>query len=266
MARFDTTAPVVEQRRAGRGMYLITLEAPEIAGACAPGQFCMLDVRTGCARDPLLRRPLSVHAVTPPGRVQFLYRQVGRGTGILSRRREGDSVGVLGPLGRGFSLGHTGPCVLVGGGMGAAPLLFLARELARTSARVHVVLGARCAEEIPRMDAFSADAGAVAAATEDGSLGLRGLVTDLLARELRGFEAPPRLFACGPWPMLRAVHLMAREGGLSCEVSLEARMACGTGLCLGCAVAATGGGGYLHVCTHGPVFPSGEVDWDACRE
>ncbi|WP_309474795.1 dihydroorotate dehydrogenase electron transfer subunit [Dissulfurirhabdus thermomarina] len=262
-ARFDLDAPVLDHRPVAPGIHELTVEAPGVAAAARPGQFCMLAPAAADARDPLLRRPLSIHRVADGGRVVFLYRVVGRGTALLAARRPGDLVRVLGPLGRGFTPG-AGPAVLVGGGMGIAPLLFLAERLPAGHGHA-VVLGARTAAELPGLDRFEAAGHRLLVATEDGSLGEKGLVTGILEgllEEAAGGDGPA-LFACGPWPMLRAVREAAAAKRLPLQVSLETRMACGVGLCLGCAVPRPSGEGYHHVCREGPVFDAEAVSWEA---
>lgn len=256
MASFDIAASVVSNEALRGGFFLLGLHAPEISRAALPGQFCMVRTTQEGGTDPLLRRPFSIHDVTGDT-ILFLYRVVGRGTRILSAFRPGDLIKILGPLGPGFfeDLPGTSP-VLVGGGLGIAPLLFFARTLA---SRARVILGARTSGELGRAGAFAAFSHDIQVATEDGSLGEKGLVTNLLVGCLDAVSTPV-VHACGPWPMLSAVARIARDRNVPCRVSLEARMACGTGLCLGCAVPSSAGG-YLHVCKEGPVFDAELVDW-----
>lgn len=249
------------------GIFKLEFIAPSLAALAQPGQF--LHIRCSEGNDPLLRRPISIHAVDRDrGRVSILFQVVGRGTALLARQKTG-LLDVMGPLGRGFTTGNhdfngTGSIAVVGGGIGAAPLFFLLQELARCSdpARVKVLLGARSAdqilvkEEIENMGFFTE------LATDDGSAGYRGPVTELLLRRLP--EGVSYIYACGPAPMLKAVCALLGEAGIPGEVSLEERMACGVGACLSCAcqVKAEGGGThYRRACVDGPVFPAGEVVW-----
>ncbi len=259
--RSDILADVIGQVQICPDVFLLTLRADEIAEAASPGQFCMVEVRSHGDMDPLLRRPLSIHRVVGGGEIEFLYRVVGHGTYLLSQHCPGDRLYVLGPLGHGFQIVPGCPAILVGGGLGSAPLLFLAEELARDM--VTVILGAPTKEELLCVEQFTAIGHQVLLATEDGSMGRHGLVTDVLSEVLsHGPDPRSCIFTCGPWPMMRAVYDMAHKRGLSCQVSLEARMACGIGLCLGCAVRRQDGQGYLHVCTEGPVFDAERVSWE----
>jgi dihydroorotate dehydrogenase electron transfer subunit len=268
MARRDITATVTAQTSPVTGIYLMGVSAPKIAAQARPGQFCMLQT-VGNIHDPLLRRPLSIHRTEADGTVHFLYRKTGRGTELLSMLKAGDSVKILGPLGNGFNWNQDIRCILVGGGMGIAPLLFLADSMAQKDGDIIVILGAATAGELACLDSFRAvcRANRLRTATEDGSLGHRGLVTDLLNHALENQEqaetgAGTTVMACGPWPMMKAVANICASRNIRCQVSLEAHMACGTGLCLGCAVpTANSAGGYIHVCKEGPVTDAKNIKW-----
>jgi dihydroorotate dehydrogenase electron transfer subunit len=259
LARYDIDAEIIKNERLSGGVFLMTILAPEIARAARPGQFCMLSVNGNLRSDPLLHRPLSIFDAKGTGEVLFLYKIVGRGMDILSQKGGGDFLNAIGPLGRGFRLDYNGHHILAGGGMGMAPLHFLAKRL---EGAFSVTLGARTKDEIlPVMTIFEASAKRLLIATEDGSLGKKGLVTAMLEEELQ-VSGKGLIHTCGPWSMMRAVHNLAIKFETACEVSLEARMACGIGACLGCAVKKTSGG-YLHVCKDGPVTDSTEIDWEA---
>lgn len=299
-------ASVVGQWNTGGNIFLLTLSCPEIAAEARPGQFAHL--RCGNTLDPLLRRPLSIfQAEAQKGLLSFCYQVVGKGTQLLSKLQAGAQVDVMGPLGRGFDTEISGKRIgLVGGGMGIAPLVFLGRMLARHN-QVQGFWGTRTKELLPPLaDQFpSGDSGVEVAcgfpylvATEDGSAGRQGLVTGLLEEWLEQ-EPFDRLYACGPRPMLAAVHRLAQARGIPLQVSLEAVMACGVGACLGCtcekgpgdggagaegtgnpvhrvrhqdapnshAAAETSAGSLaaekrLKVCQDGPVFWAEEVRWD----
>lgn len=258
MTRYDIDAEIIKNERLSDDIFLMTAHAPDIAVAAQPGQFCMLSVNGNNRSDPLLRRPLSIFDTADNGDISFLYKVIGRGTAVLSQKKNGDSLKILGPLGKGFRLEHIGPRILAGGGMGVVPLHFLAKRL---KSSFSVILGAKTMNEIlPIMATFETSAMRLLVATEDGSLGERGLVTTLLEKELK-VHGRGLIQTCGPWPMMRAVHSLAIKFETACEVSLEARMACGIGACLGCAVKKCIGG-YLHVCKDGPVTDSTEIDWE----
>ena len=259
MPEFQEKAYLRQREDIAPGITRLTLHAPEIAGTAHPGQFVMVQVNGGM--DPLLRRPFSIHQVTAAGNIQLLFKVVGRGTTSLARLQPGDFIDCIGPLGRGFSLERRGRLCLIGGGMGIAPLYFLAKRLLQngvTAQRDYVLIGARNKNELARFADEFFDLGyMVKTATDDGSMGLHGFVPELLDLVLPQME---RIYTCGPFAMMRTCADKAREAGVSCQVSLETHMACGLGACLGCAVAGAGGG-YLHVCRQGPVFDAGEVAW-----
>lgn len=245
----------------------LVLAVPGWPGA-APGQFAMLSPgATGAASrfDPLLPRPMAVYRAAPePGgaAVEILYRVSGRGTRLLADARPGDRVRLVGPLGVGFPLPAAGQrALLVGGGTGIASLHELAAA-ARARGPVVVLLGARTAGDLMGREDFAALGVEVRLATEDGSAGRRGLVTGLLEEALAEPGAGRDLvYACGPTPMMRRAAEIAAAHGRRCVVSLENRMACGFGVCLGCAVPRAGGG-FALVCRDGPVLDADAVAWE----
>ncbi|NOZ85709.1 MAG: dihydroorotate dehydrogenase electron transfer subunit [Deltaproteobacteria bacterium] len=233
---------------------LLTLDAPEIAKLAVPGQFVMVKCTDGAC--PLLRRPISI-ASAREDKIFLLVQPVGTGTRWLCERKAGDSIDVIGPLGNGFTLPGAGENILVSGGLGAPPLLFLARILADMGKQAVSLLGAGSSSRLVLKNEMAAVCKDVFISTEDGSEGTKGLVTDLVSKLAP--KSTANIFACGPLPMLARVAEIAEKAS-SCQVSLEAKMACGYGACMGCAVPAANGG-YLHVCTQGPVFPSKLVMW-----
>ena len=249
------------------------VDGPEMAQNARPGQFAMLKIGAEENYDPLLRRPLSIHRTSKEkGTVDFLYKVTGRGTKLLAKKKAGERIKILGPLGRGFRIMDDTVPVLVGGGLGVAPLLFLAEEI---SGRKGVIcLGAVTRNQLLEIDKFRETGMEILVATEDGSLGLHGFVTEVLDRMFAGLDHASRqriqVLSCGPTPMLKAVKRVCDHYGANCQVSLEAFMACGSGLCLGCAVPAAprpsrkGGEGtdFLHVCKEGPVFQADQIDWE----
>lgn len=259
MVRHEIECNLIENRPIAQDIFILRLNAPQIAQLARPGQFCMLEV-SGCA-DPLLKRPLSIHDVAQSRtEISFVYRVVGKGTAILAQKKTGDRLKVLGPLGNGFSFSQNQKPVLVGGGLGIAPMLFLARTISQAKQATMVILGARSTSELISLEAFRTIDCALMLATEDGSIGNKGFVTSHL-KEVFATNKADKVFACGPMPMLKAVYEMAKEASISCEVSLETQMACGIGACLGCAVKSTRDTSYLHVCKEGPVFDAKDVLW-----
>ncbi len=241
----------------GPRFYHLTLQDAGTILRALPGQFVML--RAGRGTDPLLRRPLGVHSVK--GRTfSCLYEVVGPGTAWLSGLSKGDTVSVLGPLGSGFAYAKTGPQdVLVAGGMGVAPLLFLAQRLRKEGSEPLVLIGGRTKSHILCEKEFAAAKCRVRIATDDGSRGYRGYVSGLLEKELSRLAHPCRVFSCGPHPMLKAVAQVCAARNVPAQVSLEAHMACGIGACLGCVVETDSG--LQRVCHEGPVFEASRLKW-----
>ncbi len=261
--RFDIDARIEENIEIRPDIFLMRAYCPDIIKEARPGQFCMLKSGLIDSFDPLLRRPLSIHKTDrETGQLEFLYRIVGRGTKALSMQVKGQRVHILGPLGTGFKIREHEIPIMVGGGLGVAPLLFLAQELA--GRKGVLILGAVTKSQLLRLEPFKKTGLEILISTEDGSFGNRGLVTEVLDRLLVSLESDAKanvtVVACGPMPMLRAVYHLCEAHKVGCQVSLETIMACGSGLCLGCAVKAKNG--YLHVCKDGPCFDAYMLSWD----
>lgn len=243
----------------------LTFIAPDIAHKAVPGQFVM--VRTGKELDPLLRRPFSIHRLGDNGSLQILFKVVGKGTRLLSSMTKGQHLDVVGPLGKGFTIGEGEKCI-VGGGMGIAPLLFLAQGLLKknTPDNIKIMLGARTKSEVEMLkNDFTKLGLSVQVATDDGSYGHHGFVTDFLLQEFDQKGNDVNVLSCGPHPMLKKVATMCSEHNVDCQVSLETMMACGISACLGCAIKksrATNELSYFHVCKDGPVFNAGDIVWE----
>ena len=246
-------AQVLSQQELAEGVFRLWLEAPEIAGAAQPGQFVQVHVHQA---GVLLRRPLGVAELEPgKGALSLIYRRVGRGTEALSKLLPGESVNLLGPLGKGFHFKGS-KALLVGGGMGLSPLLCCAESLARAGKEAEVLMGGRTAAELFWQKLFEPYASKLHLTTDDGSLGVKGFVTTPLPKLLeRG--SYEEVAVCGPEIMMKGVADIVRQHGLPCEVSLEKRMACGLGACLSCSVDTAHG--RRKVCKDGPVFPAEEV-------
>jgi dihydroorotate dehydrogenase electron transfer subunit len=236
--------PIIEElarvfaiRRLG-AYHALSLVSPAIARAARPGQF--IEVRTGHRSTFMLRRPFSIHAIKRGGpgvgSVEIVFEVVGPGTAQLAEVRPHDQVAVIGPLGEPFGMPERPTnCVLVGGGYGTAPLFFLAEELRARRCRVDFVVGATTEARLFKvMDAKRASH-TLAVTTDDGSSGARGVVTDVLPEVLARGRAE-RVYACGPMPMLAAVSRVAAAARVLCEVAVEEKMGCGTGLCYSCVV------------------------------
>ena len=246
-------APVTEACDIAFGMKRITLMAREIAIQAKPGQFVMVGT---ASQGTILRRPLGVSGVDrEAGLIVLRFAVAGRGTAWLSERRPGDELQISGPFGRGFTVG-SGRHLLVGGGTGIAPLIFLKDEIDCSGGEAVMVAGAR--DSACLMESDMLVTGCVIA-TEDGSLGERGFVTGPVEKLMRDGKFDS-VSACGPVPMLKAVKDLAAKAGLPLEVSLESHMGCGTGACNGCTCKESEKDGrWAKVCKDGPVFPIGEV-------
>ena len=252
-------------RRITGDFHILELDWP--AGMAEPqaGQFVMVRTREGT--DPLWRRPLGVHDVRRIRGVvvlSLLFQVVGPTTRDLSGLAPGAKLDLLGPHGRGFRL-DAAEHWLVSGGRGVAPLFYVARILHRTGVPCRAFLGGRSAEHILRARELERLGCRVEIATDDGSLGRRGLVTALVERALERIAERRRagvmILACGPHGMLKAVAGIAAAKGVAARVSVDPLMACGRGLCLGCTV--PGREGYRLACQHGPVFNARDLDWSA---
>lgn len=261
----DVPAEVVENKEIAPGFRQMRLRAPELADAFRPGQFFQLDISEG-GGEPFLRRPFAPSEIDRNG-FAFVYAVVGRGTGIMAGLAIGDRVRVLAPLGNGYTPVEPGRSVaLVGGGCGGPSLGPLAKHLATAGVKTTVVLGAKTAGALLCRDTLARHSRHMVTATDDGSHGVAGTAIQAL-RDRLGAHLPDlaRIYACGPVPMLKAAAALARQHGIPCEVSLEERMACGFGACVGCVVEtkdADGGIAYRRVCHDGPVFDAAELAWD----
>jgi dihydroorotate dehydrogenase electron transfer subunit len=264
---------VVSNTEVSPGYYRMRLTAPREMLSSRPGQFIMVKVRD--AIDPLLRRPFGIYDLgSAPAEftggdelpyLEILYRVVGKGTAMLATLHHGDHLDILGPLGAGFEPGDpSDEKVLVGGGVGLAPLYYLAKKLAADS-RVRLFIGGKSKEDVLCVTEFERLGVETYVATDDGTLGASGLVTDVLERHLSEEGGAKTIFACGPMPMLKAVAEIAGRSRIPCQVSLEAYMACGMGACLGCVVKGREHNenrpDYRCVCKDGPVFDFQELQW-----
>ncbi len=245
------------------GHYRLTLHAPEIAQAAEAGQFCMLQVQDGLY--PFLRRPMCFETIQGDAFTVF-YKVEGEGTRLMSTLRPGQTINVQGPLGKPWPIDagfrrH----VMVAGGIGIATFPGLAAALQGAGAETpEIIIAARTAELLLCVEEFTQAGCRVHCATDDGSTGFHGYAGDLLRQLEPGGDT--RVYSCGPMPMMRAVHHVCMDTGADCLHSLEAEMACGDGVCLGCVVQAKveiEAERMVRVCYDGPVFPSQLIDWDA---
>jgi dihydroorotate dehydrogenase electron transfer subunit len=253
-------APIVSTLEIMPQTYLFRLSAPEIAAAARPGQFVMVR----CGKETILPRPFSIHSVEG-GEIVLLFSVVGKGTGWLAQLNKGDSLDIFGPLGNGYTIyPKSKNLLLVAGGMGIAPLRFLADVAAGEGKKVIIIQGASSADCLlpltPPQRLFNR--GMMPAsfqcvnATEDGSEGFKGLATRLIPHYLEGID---QIFACGPVPMYKAMSQMAELKNKPVQISLEIMMGCGMGVCYGCTIKTKNS--LKQVCKDGPVFEMGEVAW-----
>lgn len=258
---YQVKAKVLSNEKLSDAHYRIKLDVSQIAKSARAGQFVHMKCSPGY--DPLLRRPFSIHKCAQ-GRIDVLYQVVGKGTELLSQKRRGDQIDSLGPLGKGFEIEPAfNKIFIVGGGIGVAPLYMVAQEITRLGRgqEATVLLGAKNKELILAKDDFDRLNVEVMTATEDGSTGYRGLVSDLFQEFILSQTSPSvAVYTCGPVSMLRTIAELSRHRGFFCQVSLEQKMGCGLGACLGCVIRGTSG--YLRVCKEGPVFDAKEILWD----
>lgn len=276
----EQTVTIVANERDTDQYFRLVLRAPNVTPLIQPGQFA--HVRILPLRDALLRRPFSIFQVKDDT-FSILYKTVGKGTDVLSRMRAGEELSVIAPLGHGFTVPKPGgeTPLLVAGGYGMAAMFLLAQ---RSPQKGIVFVGGRRRVDILCEQDFAAIGWEVRVATEDGSLGEKGLVTQPLISELKhvsakGALAQRKLFACGPTPMLKAVGRLAEDFSLPCELSMDEHMCCGVGTCLTCVIKVKtgdsscraeaqtreGGWEYQRTCTEGPVFDSREIVWEETK-
>ncbi len=256
MKKYILDLTVKSNTRLHERYVLLKLTAEEELPAMVPGQFAELKVEN--SPTTFLRRPISINYVDrEKNEVWFLIQTIGDGTRALAGLKAGDTLNVVMPLGNGFTMpsGDTEKVLLVGGGVGTAPLLYMGKMMAEAGCRPHFLLGARSVGDLLETDMFR-ELGEVYLTTEDGTAGERGFVTQHSVWERERFD---RIATCGPKPMMMAVARYAKSRGISCEVSLENTMACGVGACLCCVENTTEG--HVCVCKDGPVFNINKLLW-----
>lgn len=285
--------PIRENVPLARDTYRLRLDDPILARTIRPGQFLMVRPGAEGADDPLLGRPFALYDVVLdaagcPTAVDLVYLVIGRGTACLARRKPGERLAVWGPLGNGFGPPPGGPVLFVAGGIGQTPFLALGRwwlgkmcygtqrqDLAlpcgseitgKFAPSATLLYGVRTTAFLAGVEDFRQAGIEVEIATDDGSSGHHGLVTDLLARRLAKGERPARIVGCGPLAMLSAVARLAECEDIPCDVSLENHMACGFGACFSCVAPIRrmdGSSDLRRVCIEGPVFTARSVDWSS---
>lgn len=255
----DEKGRVLSNEHLGCSLYLVKLESPRIAQSLAPGQF--VHTQLPGMEGHILRRPFSVYDTQPEeGIIEILYQVVGYGSAHLSTLQPGAEVANIGPVGRGWQApADCKRVLLVGGGVGAAPLFLFSKQLVGEGVQVDVVLGAQTAEAMVADKRYEDALGhPPVIATDDGTLGYAGFCTQP-AQQLLDENEYDFCACCGPQPLMRIVAGMAKERKVPCQVSMERRMACGVGACLSCVIDTTEG--KQRCCVDGPVFDAEEVVW-----
>lgn len=253
---------VIVHQQVSREMFQLEFISPQIAALSEPGQFVHVKVNSSCS--PLLRRPLSIYdADKKLGSITLLYKVVGEGTNLLARVRTKEYIDVMGPLGTGFNVKPAGDRVLmIGGGVGIAPLIYLARVLAEQNYDIKVLHGADSRRNLVAFEKLRSLGVEFFPATDDGSAGHKGAVTELLDKKIDSRRID-YIYACGPDKMMARVAEYAFKNNIPGQVSLEEHMACGVGACLGCArKLKSTDTEYVKICKDGPVFDMETIEFE----
>jgi dihydroorotate dehydrogenase electron transfer subunit len=273
----DKKVKIKSIRNLGSKNYLLTVSSAEQARLIRPGQFVMLKCVEDVNENPLLRRPFTIfntftHARSSrPAGLELLIKDVGVGTHKLVQMKPGQTIHCLGPQGNGFKVtsemkNRLEMACLVAGGVGIAPFYLLAQNLMQLNIRPILFYGGATFSDLVLREYFEKLGMDTYFATEDGSFGERGLVTQPVAQFIKKHgHRNMRVYACGPWGMMKAVHKLSAQKKIQCDVSLEARMGCSLGACLGCVVRSIDRSGeeqYLRVCQEGPILDSQLIDWE----
>lgn len=239
----------------------MVISSPEMAKGAKPGQF--LEIRVVDDIEPLLRRPISIYnADENKGEIEFIFQLKGKGTNLLAKRNEGELLDVLGPLGYGtFKFEGYKNIAIIGGGIGIFPLQELSKRAKEAGVKSKIYIGFRNKDLVVLEEEFGKVCDELILTTDDGTYGKSGFAINYLKEDAKK-NKPDCIYACGPLPMLKAVQSFAKEENIPCQISLEERMACGMGVCLGCAVKYVGDDkvNYKHVCKNGPVFDANDVE------
>lgn len=272
----DVKAKIIKNEKLTPSVYYLELEVPTLVDLLIPGQF--LHIRILGTTDPLLRRPFSVNRIVNKNNVGIVYKVVGKGTYLLKEMAVGETVDVLGPLGNGFDLAllknSNDPVILVAGGMGIGPFVFLAKAISNKKRKITAIVGIDKKAELVCLDELKDLGCDVKISTDDGSCGFKGYATEMLEKYLSGLKTlnpKPYIYACGPKPMLKALREVAAIYGIQGQVSLDEMMGCGIGACLGCVVKTKTPAAddtknketaYKRICKDGPVFDINEIIWE----
>lgn len=256
-------AELVKKEKLLDDLYKFSVEAQEIANLAKPGNF--IEIRINENLDPFLRRPISIYNMDKEkGILEFIFQVKGKGTELLAKKEEGNLIDIIGPLGSGtFKFEGKKNIAIIGGGIGIFPLYELAKQAKESGLNIHTYIGFRNKELVTLEKEFEAVSTNLTITTDDGSYKEKGFAINFLAEDIEkeNFDC---IYSCGPLPMLKAVKKLAEEKEIPCQISLEERMGCGLGVCLGCAVKIAASPKenpeYVHVCKAGPVFDSKIVE------
>lgn len=256
-------AELIKKEELKKDIFKFSVRAPEITELAKPGNF--VEIRVTDTTEPFLRRPISIYNMKKEeGTLEFIFQVKGKGTKILANKKVGDDINLLGPLGYGtFKYDNYQNLAIIGGGIGVFPLYELAKCAKEEGKNVTTYLGFRNKEMVVLEKEFEAVSNKLNLTTDDGSYASRGFAINLLKEDIEK-ENPDCIYACGPLPMLKAVQQLAIEKDIPCQISLEEKMGCGLGVCLGCAVkiakSPKENPEYWHVCKAGPVFQAKDVE------
>lgn len=260
----NVKAKLIKKEALKKDVFKFSVKAKEIVDISKPGHF--IEIRVSDQVEPFLRRPISIYNMDKEnGILEFIFQVKGKGTEILSQKQVEDEIDIIGPLGNGqFDYSKYQNLAIIGGGIGVFPLYELAKEAKNDGKNVTTYLGFRNKEFVLLEEEFKNVSDELLLATDDGSYGKNGFAINFLKEDIEKGKIDS-IYACGPLPMLRAVKKLAEETGIPAQVSLEEKMGCGMGVCLGCAVKTASSPkdnpSYVYVCKTGPVFDSNFVDF-----
>ena len=256
-------AKLLKKEELKPGIFKFSVQADEIVNTAKPGNF--IEIRVNDDIEPFLRRPISIYNMDKEkGILEFIFQVKGKGTTILAKRNKGELIDIVGPLGFGtFKYSSYENLAIIGGGIGVFPLYELAKNAKNENKNVNTYLGFRNKDLVVLENEFTQVSSQLTITTDDGSYSQKGFAIDFLKKDIEAGKIDS-IYACGPLPMLRAVRELALEKNIPCQISLEERMACGLGVCLGCAVKTAKSPKeapeYWHVCKAGPVFQAKDVE------
>ena len=262
----QTYAKLIKKEEIIKDVFKFSVKAEEMVKTAKPGNF--IEIRVSNQSEPFLRRPISIFNMNrEEGILEFIFQIKGNGTKILSKKQVGDEIDILGPLGNGtFKFEKYNTVAIIGGGIGIFPLYELAKEAKEQGKRVNTYLGFRNKDLVMLEKEFEEVSDKLVITTDDGSYAEKGFAIDFLKKDFEDSSDIENscIYACGPLPMLKAVQKYALENNINCQISLEEKMGCGLGVCLGCAVKKASSPKdnpeYFHVCKGGPVFNAKDVE------